>query len=76
MKRNKYIKIFTAVLLGYSIIIAAICISFDTMNTLKYGAIDLRNRVVGARLLLKGEDPYYFKWDNDTPEYYVDARDF
>ncbi len=46
------------------------------MNTLKYGAIDLRNRVVGARLLLKGEDPYYFKWNNDTPEYYVDARDF
>ncbi|MBC8415844.1 MAG: DUF2029 domain-containing protein [Candidatus Cloacimonetes bacterium] len=76
MKRNKYIKIFAAVLLCYSIIMAAICISFDVVNTLKYGAIDLRNRVVGARLLLKGEDPYYFKWNNDTPEYYVDARDF
>jgi hypothetical protein len=76
MKKNKYINIFTIILLGYSIIMAAICISFDTMNTLKYGAIDLRNRVVGARLLLEEEDPYYFKWNNETPEYYVDARDF
>jgi hypothetical protein len=76
MKENNYSKYFIIALLIYSVLIAAVCLSFDTMNTLKYGAIDLRNRVVGARLLLKGEDPYYFKWDNDTPEYYVDARDF
>lgn len=55
---------------------SAICISFDTVNTLKYGAIDLRNRVVGTRVLLDGKDPYFFKWDQNTPEEYVDARDF
>jgi hypothetical protein len=71
MKGNNYSKYLIIALLIYSVLIAAVCLSFDTMNTLKYGAIDLRNRVVGARLLLKGEDPYYFKWDNDTPEYYL-----
>ena len=76
MKGNNYTKYFIIALLIYSVLIAAICLSFDVMNTLKYGAIDLRNRVVGTRLLLKGEDPYYFKWNNDTPEYYIDARDF
>ncbi len=55
---------------------SAICISFDTVNTLKYGALDLRNRVVGTRVLLNGEDPYFFKWEQDTPEEIVDARDF
>jgi len=55
---------------------SAICISFDTVNTLKYGALDLRNRVVGVRVLLDGEDPYFFKWEQETPEEIVDARDF
>ena len=55
---------------------SAICISYDTANTLKYGAVDLRNRVVGTRVLLDGEDPYFFKWNQNTLEYYVDARDF
>jgi len=54
---------------------AAMGITLDTVNTLKYGAIDLRNRVVGTRVLLSGEDPYFFKWNNNTPEEMVDARD-
>ncbi len=41
---------------------SAICISFDTVNILKYGSLDLRNRVVGTRVLLEGSDPYFFKW--------------
>ncbi len=55
---------------------SAISISYDTVNTLKYGALDLRNRVVGTRVQLDGKDPYFFKWDQSTPEKYVDARDF
>ena len=55
---------------------SAISISFDTVNTLKYGALDFRNRVVGVRVLLDGEDPYFFKWEKNTPEEFVDARDF
>ena len=73
---NKYWKILLNFLLIYSILMSAICISFDTVNTLKYGALDLRNRVVGVRVLLDGKDPYFFKWNQNTPEYYVDARDF
>ncbi len=73
---SKYFRILLLFLLIYSIIMAAICISLDTVNTLKYGAVDLRNRVVGTRLLLEDEDPYFFKWQQDTPEELVDARDF
>ncbi|MEA2095910.1 MAG: glycosyltransferase family 87 protein [Candidatus Cloacimonadota bacterium] len=73
---KKYWKIFLNFLLIYSILMSAIGISLDTVNTLKYGAVDLRNRVVGTRVLLDGEDPYFFKWNQDTPEEIVDARDF
>ncbi|MCK5050856.1 MAG: DUF2029 domain-containing protein [Candidatus Cloacimonetes bacterium] len=73
---NKYWKILLNFLLIYSVLMSAICISFDTVNTLKYGALDLRNRVVGVRVLSDGEDPYFFKWDQNTPEEIVDARDF
>lgn len=73
---NQYWKILLNFLLIYSVLMSAICITFDTVNTLKYGALDLRNRVVGTRILLAGEDPYFFKWNQDTLEEYVDARDF
>lgn len=76
MKTTKYLKILVNALLIYSVLISAICISFDTVNTLKYGALDLRNRVVGTRVLLDEEDPYFFKWEQNTPEEFVDARDF
>ena len=75
MELEKYSNHLINAILIYSIFIAALCISFDTVNTLKYGAIDLRNRVVGTRVLLDGKDPYFFKWDDNTPEYFVDARD-
>lgn len=72
----KYWKTLLNFLLIYSIIMSAIGITLDTVNILKYGSVDLRNRVVGTRLLLSGEDPYFFKWDKNTPEEIVDARDF
>ncbi len=34
----------------------------DFKNTEKGGAIDLRNRVTGARVLAKHGDPYFYKW--------------
>jgi len=76
MKTTKYFRILINALLIYSVLMSAMCISFDTVNTLKYGALDLRNRVVGVRVLLDGEDPYFFKWEQNTPEEFVDARDF
>lgn len=36
----------------------------------------MRNRVVGARNLLEGNDPYYTKWTQETPDYFVDGRDY
>lgn len=47
----------------------------DVSNTITYGGVDLRNRVVGARLLLKGLDPYHFKWTEDYPETLQDPLD-
>jgi Glycosyltransferase family 87 len=72
----RYFKIFILVLLVYAVIIAALGITYDTFYTMKYGGIDLRNRVVGTRNLLAGNDPYYTKWDAETPEYLVDGRDY
>ncbi|MEM7760885.1 MAG: hypothetical protein AAF298_22560, partial [Cyanobacteria bacterium P01_A01_bin.40] len=43
-------------------IVSIIGLIADLHNTLIYPGTDLRNRVVGARLMLKGIDPYFFKW--------------
>ncbi|MDO9577107.1 MAG: glycosyltransferase family 87 protein [Candidatus Cloacimonadales bacterium] len=73
---DKYLKYFFLILLIYSLIIAFLAITCDTFYTIKYGGIDLRNRVVGTRNLLVENDPYYTKWDVETPEYFVDGRDY
>jgi hypothetical protein len=49
--------------------IAALGVLMDLSNTAKFGQIDLRNRVVGARVMMLGENPYTFLWqpgDSDT----------
>ncbi len=50
-------------------IVAALVVSFglDLANTAAGGAIDLRNRVTGVRLLERGIDPYRYKWTRDQP---------
>ncbi|MBN2460552.1 MAG: DUF2029 domain-containing protein [Candidatus Cloacimonetes bacterium] len=48
----------------------------DLIATRENGGIDLRNRIIGARLLRSGVDPYFFKWDRDTDERFVDPRDY
>ncbi|MBF2074798.1 MAG: DUF2029 domain-containing protein [Synechococcales cyanobacterium C42_A2020_086] len=47
----------------------------DLNNTLTYGGIDLRNRVVGARLLASGKDPYFFRWQPGDDERFLDPLD-
>ena len=44
----------------------------DIKNTLKYGGIDLRNRVVGARVLIEGMDPYFFQWHQGMSDRLLD----
>lgn len=39
------------------------------------GAVDFRNRVVGARLVMKGINPYTFKWTRDYPDTLLDPSD-
>ncbi|MDO9577103.1 MAG: glycosyltransferase family 87 protein [Candidatus Cloacimonadales bacterium] len=47
----------------------------DVSNTVKYGGVDLRNRVVGARVALNQMDPYFYKWSEGSPEYFLDPPD-
>ncbi len=44
----------------------------DADNVVRGGAIDLRNRITGARLLAAGIDPYSYKWTRNDPEIYCD----
>jgi hypothetical protein len=46
---------------------------FDLANTNVNGAIDLRNRITGVRLLESGIDPYTYKWHYDDPDIYLDV---
>jgi len=40
----------------------------DLRNTVAYGGIDFRDRVVGARLIKENKDPYFFKWREGMPD--------
>lgn len=44
--------------------------SYRDINT--YAGVDLRNRVVGARVMLAGYDPYTFVWESGMPEEWLD----
>jgi hypothetical protein len=47
----------------------------DSEKIPKYGSVDLRARVVGARLLMEGRDPYFFKWKSGYPDSLLDPSD-
>jgi hypothetical protein len=47
----------------------------DLGNTLQYGGVDLRTRVVGARLLTSGQDPYFFSWEKGLSDRFLDPLD-
>ena len=58
------------VLIGFALIVS-FCIDFA--NTAQGGAIDLRNRVTGLRLLEHGIDAYRYKWSEGDPAEYGDV---
>ena len=58
-----------------AITITLIGIVFDLKNTITYLGSDLRNRVVAARLVLKGIDPYFFKWYPELSDRFYDPLD-
>jgi hypothetical protein len=50
------------------LLFVSFCVDFG--NVQAGGAIDLRNRITGVRLLLHHIDPYFYKWhEGDPPEY-------
>ncbi|MBN2013298.1 DUF2029 domain-containing protein [candidate division KSB1 bacterium] len=54
-------------ILVFSIFIAIIGLLNDIVNTKYEGGVDLVNRVIGARLLTRGMNPYFYKWNpNDN----------
>lgn len=67
---------FLRIALLISIIIALAGFLTDFHNTQKYGGIDLRDRVVGARVASElGIDPYFFKWTGNLSDRYLDPLD-
>ena len=58
-----------------AILISVIGFLVDLHSTLTYPGSDLRSRVVGARLMLEGIDPYLFKWQPGLSELFYDPLD-
>lgn len=74
MKKNE-IDLLINILLIFAIFLSITGFLTDISNTLKFGGVDLRNRVVGARLLIAEQDPYYYKWQKGDSHLFLDPRD-
>jgi hypothetical protein len=59
---------------GAVVLFLLLLISFwiDANNAGQGGAIDLRNRITGARIMSDGIDPYTYKWSPGEPAIYCD----
>jgi hypothetical protein len=60
------------VLLLAALALVAAALLIDLHLTRKYGGIDLRDKVVGARSLLEGRSPYFEPWQPGDPERFAD----
>ena len=74
VKLNESSKIVNLLFIA-ALVITIISFLIDLKNTLTYPGTDLRNRVVGARLMLEGIDPYFFKWQPGLSERFYDPLD-
>ena len=63
-------------LLILALVVSGHMIVVDLRNTLRYGGTDMRGHVVGARLLARGLDPYYYLWTPGDPQQLLDPVDF
>ena len=63
------------ILLAIAAVITVAGFIVDLYNTITYPGTDLRNRVVGARLMLEGIDPYFFKWQAKLSANFYDPLD-
>ncbi len=74
MKKSE-IDLLLSVLLIFAIFLSITGFLTDISNTVKFGGVDLRNRVVGARLLIDKQNPYYYKWKEGDSTLFLDPRD-
>ncbi|MCF7815159.1 MAG: DUF2029 domain-containing protein [Candidatus Cloacimonetes bacterium] len=74
MKRNEY-ELLLNLLLIFAVFLSITGFFTDISNTAKFGGVDLRNRVVGARLLTRDLDPYHYKWQKGESQLLLDPRD-
>jgi hypothetical protein len=60
--------------IGWVVLGLVLLLSFgvDLYNTSLGGAIDLRNRITGARLLAHDIDAWHYKWHEPDPQQYCD----
>jgi hypothetical protein len=65
-----------ACVLGCIVLALALGLSFarDFSLTMQNGAVDFRNRIIGARLLEHGIDPYHYIWHPGDPAEFCDIR--
>jgi hypothetical protein len=56
------------------IILMLVSFSYDFQNTIRYGGIDLRTRVVGTRVFLEKGDPYFFSWHAGMSDTLLDPQ--
>lgn len=74
MKQNEN-NLIINILLIFAVFLSVTGFLTDVSNTTKYGGVDLRNRIVGARLLKENLDPYFYKWQKGDPLELLDPRD-
>lgn len=63
----------------WSLLIAGILLAIAFARDLRYERLypdDLRNRVVGARLIADGKSPYFYKWKPEDGMRYYDPANF
>jgi len=53
-------------------VVSILGVYVDFLNTARHGQVDLRTRVVGARTMVLGENPYTFRWHADQPTTLLD----
>ncbi|MBV4359729.1 glycosyltransferase 87 family protein [Pinibacter aurantiacus] len=56
-------------------LLAIVSIAKSFYYTEKFGGTDLRCRIVGSRLLLTDQSPYFYKWHNGDDVRYLDPND-
>ncbi|MBS1666953.1 MAG: DUF2029 domain-containing protein [Bacteroidetes bacterium] len=69
------LKLITVIAVSVFIAVLAIMIYRD-IGVTKQNPRDLRNRVVGARLIKDGKSPYFYKWKTGDGMRYYDSVDF